>query len=214
MRAEAAANDSLSNSRDLAESVKVAVDKVVATSSEQAADGSETAREAMESSRFVLILMMVLNVTCSLLVGWFLISRQVVRRLVGLASGMGEVATGNLKIDIDANGRDEITDMAKALVVFRDNASEMERMRAEQEEMEKRSVEERRQAMNEMANRFEESVQGIVDQLPVFGQEHGRQLGFHELRRRQDQGGLRHRPHHGRRRRRRAFRPSRPRPIS
>ncbi|TQV75864.1 methyl-accepting chemotaxis protein [Denitrobaculum tricleocarpae] len=165
LRAQTAANESLANSRDLAESVKVAVDKVVATSSEQAADGSETAREAMESSRFVLILMMVLNVTCSLLVGWFLISRQVVRRLVGLADGMGEVATGNLKVDIDAKGRDEITDMAKALVVFRDNASEMERMRAEQEEMEKRSVEERRQAMTAMADRFEESVQGIVNQL-------------------------------------------------
>lgn len=165
LRAEVAANQSLSDSRDLAESVKVAVDKVVATSSEEASDGSETAREAMESSRFVLILMMVLNVTCSLLVGWFLISRQVVRRLVGLADGMGEVATGNLKVDIDAKGRDEITDMAKALVVFRDNASEMERMRTEQEEMEKRSVEERRQAMTAMADRFEESVQGIVNQL-------------------------------------------------
>ena len=165
LRAESAANDSLAKSRGLAESVKVAVDKVVAESSEQASNGSETAREAMESSRFVLILMMVLNVTCSLLVGWFLISRQVVRRLVGLADGMGEVATGNLKVDIDAKGRDEITDMAKALVVFRDNASEMERMRAEQEEMEKRSVEERRQAMTAMADRFEESVQGIVNQL-------------------------------------------------
>ena len=165
LRAQTAATASLSEARDLSESVKTAVDKVVATSSEQASTGSETARDAMESSRFVLIVMMVLNVTCSLLVGWFLISRQVVRRLVGLASGMGEVANGNLKVEIDAKGRDEITDMANALVVFRDNASEMERMRVEQEEMEKRSVEERRQAMNQMADGFEESVKSIVDQL-------------------------------------------------
>ncbi|WP_282605452.1 methyl-accepting chemotaxis protein [Pelagibius sp. Alg239-R121] len=165
LEAESAATNSLSQSRDLAEAVKVAVDKVVATSSEQAESGSETAHDAMESSRLVLILMMVLNVACSVLVGWFLISRQVVRRLVGLASGMGEVANGNLKVEINAKGRDEITDMAKALVVFRDNASEMERMRAEQEEMEKRSVEERQRAMNQMADGFEVSVKGIVDQL-------------------------------------------------
>lgn len=170
LRAQTAATASLSEARDLSEAVKLAVDKVVADASTDASSGSETAREAMESSRFVLIVMMVLNVTCSILVGWFLISRQVVRRLVGLAGGMGEVANGNLKVEIDAQGRDEITDMANALVVFRDNASEMERMRAEQEEMEKRSVEERRQAMNQMADRFEESVKTIVDQLLASAQ--------------------------------------------
>ncbi len=165
LRAQTAATASLSEARKLSEAVKTAVDKVVADASVDASAGSETAREAMESSRFVLIVMMVLNVTCSVLVGWFLISRQVVRRLVGLAGGMGEVAKGNLKVEIDSKGRDEITDMANALVVFRDNAAEMERMRSEQEEMEKRAVEERRQAMNQMADNFEESVKGIVDQL-------------------------------------------------
>jgi methyl-accepting chemotaxis protein len=165
LNAETAATGSLTSSRELADSVRIAVDKVVSAASEDASNGSETARDAMEMSRFVLILMMVLNVTCSILVGWLLISRQVVKRLVDLAGGMAQVAQGNLQIEVDAKGRDEITDMAKALVVFRDNASEMERMRIEQAEMEKRSIEDRQKEMVEMADRFEASVKGIVDQL-------------------------------------------------
>src|SRR6185369_9940079 len=74
------------------------------------------------------------------------------------------LASGNKTIEIPAQGqKDEIGSMAKAVRVFKDNMIEADRLREEQEAMKKRSEAERRQAMLDLADRFESSVGSVVN---------------------------------------------------
>jgi adenylate cyclase len=58
---------------------------------------------------------------------WFYIDRNLVARLTALSSSMLAIAGGNLRAAVPpAKGRDEISRMSKALVVFRDTAVEVE----------------------------------------------------------------------------------------
>jgi methyl-accepting chemotaxis protein len=74
------------------------------------------------------------------------------------------IAGGKLDTAIHlTNRRDEIGAIANALSVFRDNMRESEALRADQERLKKQAEAERRQAMLELAARFENQVGAIVD---------------------------------------------------
>jgi methyl-accepting chemotaxis protein len=88
---------------------------------------------------------------------------QPVRRITSV---MGELATGNTGVDIPGAQRgDEIGEMAAAVEVFRQNMIETDRLRAEQEEAERRSAEEKRAAMMALADRFDASVGEVVSEV-------------------------------------------------
>ncbi len=92
-----------------------------------------------------------------------------VRNLIGrplkhMTSAMSELANGDLTVEVPGMLRsDEIGEMGKAVQVFKDNAIEKARLEEERESSQQRAEEEKRQAMNEMANRFELQVKEVVD---------------------------------------------------
>src|ERR1700741_686693 len=97
-----------------------------------------------------------------LLTAW-LVSRSIVNPVTSMTSAMGQLAGGDTTTEIPARERsDEIGKMAVAVQVFKDNMIEADRLRAEQEETKKRAEAERRQAMLDLADRFEASVGGGV----------------------------------------------------
>jgi signal transduction histidine kinase len=72
-----------------------------------------------------------LSLAAALLIAWLYVFRGIVRRLTGLSSSTLSLANGNLETEIAFDGdNDEIADMRKALVVFRDDA--FKRRQAEQ----------------------------------------------------------------------------------
>ncbi|KAF0117324.1 MAG: methyl-accepting chemotaxis protein [Rhodospirillaceae bacterium] len=71
-----------------------------------------------------------------LLVAFLYGDRRLARRMRLLAASTSSIAQGSLDTAIDASGHDEITDIAQALVVFRDNARAHETLRAEQRDRE------------------------------------------------------------------------------
>lgn len=86
-----------------------------------------------------------------------------VRSMTGV---MGRLANGEMSVTIAGVGRfDEIGEMADAVQVFKNNMIEADRLRAAQEEMEKRAEIERRKAMLDIAAKFEASVGGIVNSV-------------------------------------------------
>ncbi|MEI6559941.1 MAG: nitrate- and nitrite sensing domain-containing protein [Rhodospirillaceae bacterium] len=88
------------------------------------------------------------------------------RSLSGLTGVMTVLAAGDTTIGIPDTGLEtEIGQMARAVQIFKDNSLEMERLRREQEDAKRRASEERRQAMAEMADAFEVSVMGVVNQV-------------------------------------------------
>ncbi len=85
-------------------------------------------QSAAASGILWLVLLNVLSILGSFLIGWLFVGRHLLRRLVGLAESMQEMAGGDLEVSVVSSGNDEITDMAKTLEVFRRHALEVQRL--------------------------------------------------------------------------------------
>ncbi|MDR3517887.1 MAG: CHASE3 domain-containing protein [Azospirillaceae bacterium] len=83
-----------------------------------------------------------------------------VRRMTGV---MGTLASGNYTVEVpDRDRKDEVGAMAGAVQVFKDNALEVERLRAEQEQQKQQAAAAQKQALNLMADRFEATILDVV----------------------------------------------------
>ncbi len=96
----------------------------------------------------------------------FVLSRSITTPLNDMTASMGSLADGDLATDVPARDRnDEIGDMAAAVQVFKDNAIRVREMEREHAEAEQRAQEEKRAALNAMADAFDASVGGIVENV-------------------------------------------------
>ena len=111
------------------------------TRSEAAAAAAVRESEAeIRQGRIILICLALVSLITALVIGWFYVSRGVVRRLVRLQKSMKCIAAGDLGTEIATSGSDEIADMAEALQVFKGNMLESNRLRAERLETERRGA--------------------------------------------------------------------------
>ena len=85
-------------------------------------------QSAAATGILVLVLLTILSVAGAVLIGWLFVGRYLVRRLVGLAVSMRDMAGGDLEAPVTVSGNDEVTDMANALEVFRRYALEVQRL--------------------------------------------------------------------------------------
>jgi len=95
----------------------------------------------------------------------FLIGRGITRPLHRLAGAMGRLAQGNTTVDIPAtDARDEIGEMARTVIVFRDNALERERL-AQTQAHASQDRERRAEAIAATIGRFEQQVDRALAKL-------------------------------------------------
>ena len=93
-----------------------------------------------------------------------LLGASIIRPLGRLGRVMGYLSAGRLDAEVADGGRtDEIGQMAEAVQVFKDNAIEKARLEEEQAAAAQRAEEDKRRALNDLANRFEGQVKEIVD---------------------------------------------------
>ncbi len=116
----------------------------------------------IRQGRIILICLALISLATALVIGWYYVSRGVVRRLVHLQNSMIAVAAGDLAAEISTGGSDEIADMAEALQVFKGNMIESNRLRAERSDAEKQTRAQRRDEMQKLADEFEAAVGEIV----------------------------------------------------
>jgi methyl-accepting chemotaxis protein len=89
--------------------------------------------------------------------------RSIAPPIKAMTHAMETLAEGDLATIIPSTERtDEIGEMAKAMQVFKDNALQVEKLRRDQETAAARAAAERKEIMNDMADRFEAKVMGIV----------------------------------------------------
>ena len=102
----------------------------------------------------------VLSIAIALWIGISGLSRP-----IGLLRDVMEAfANNDLKRDVPGIKRgDELGEMARTVEVFKKNALEVERMRAEQQAQEKRSAEQRKADMHKLATDFEGAVGEIIE---------------------------------------------------
>jgi methyl-accepting chemotaxis protein len=112
-------------------------------------------------NRIVLIIVAVLSLIASGAIAVLYVQRSLVRRLCGVCAAMRQLAAGDVRLEVPAVAdRDEIGEMARAVVVFRDAAVEKEHM-AEQASEQRRASEEA-QATAAGAQRRNAEVQAQV----------------------------------------------------
>jgi methyl-accepting chemotaxis protein len=81
-----------------------------------------------------------------------------------IADVLEELAKGNFDAEIGGtNRKDEVGDIAKAALVFRDQGQETLRLRAEQEKAKARAEQDRKTMMLKLADDFENSVKDVVE---------------------------------------------------
>lgn len=76
--------------------------------------------QVLANSNLILMLSSGLSLLVAAVIAWRYVGTSVVGRLNRLATSMHSIAEGNLSAPIPVGGRDELSDMARALVVFRD----------------------------------------------------------------------------------------------
>ncbi|MBL6945787.1 MAG: PAS domain S-box protein [Rhodospirillales bacterium] len=90
-----------------------------------------TSNRSIQRGRYFLAAIAMVSLLIAVTVGWIYVGRNIVARITALGKSMRAIADGDLKTEVPVEGRDEITEMAQALLVFRDTAIEVEEANAE-----------------------------------------------------------------------------------
>lgn len=94
------------------------------------------------------------------------ISRSLIKPIHALSNVMDELAKGNLTVDINEDCKiREIMKMTSSLQVFKQNATERRMMREQNEQLAAQASEEKKQAMETLAQSFEVEVKNVVTEL-------------------------------------------------
>jgi methyl-accepting chemotaxis protein len=144
--------------------LKTAVDALVEQQDRTAHDISVFAGRQITSSQIILILLSLAAVIVASFVAWLYVGRSVARRLGLLSDAMRRIADGDLSVQVHDERRDEIADMARALLFFRQATADA--AAARQKEIEQgRNSESRRLLIEAAMEKFEHVVSNIVQTL-------------------------------------------------
>src|SRR5215475_12140184 len=111
-----------------------AVEALVADSERGITAATNQVQSIQRFSNVTLLAVAVLSLISSLFIVWFYVGRNVVTRLTALSTGMRAIVSGRRDITIPIGGHDEITEMGRAVEVFRDNSIALDRLLAEREQ--------------------------------------------------------------------------------
>jgi len=130
---------------------------------EQRAGETQTSTDQeIDNSELTVIIIGAISIIIGLSLS-VLIARSIALPVRSITDSMRRLAAGDLEVEIPGlDHRDEIGAMAQALLVFRDNARQVENLRRQSAEQEASAKEERRRAMHQLADQFENNVMGVV----------------------------------------------------
>jgi methyl-accepting chemotaxis protein len=96
----------------------------------------------------------------------YIMNRSIAQPIGAMTGVMRRLAEQDTSVEVTGSDRtDELGEMAAAVQIFKNNAIEKKRLEAEQQEAEARAAEEKKRAMDQMADAFESSVGRIVEEV-------------------------------------------------
>ncbi len=128
LRLEKDQRDLLSENRDIAVALVGEVNYLVAAAESSVAAATESSAQSFLTGRTLLLGISAVSIGGALLIAWLFVGRVLLRRLQMLSDRMRGMAAGDLETQLEIGGRDEISDMAAALEVFRRHALEVQRL--------------------------------------------------------------------------------------
>jgi signal transduction histidine kinase/DNA-binding response OmpR family regulator len=127
--ATATASKDRDQAREIGDQLGAIVAKIVSDSEAQAIATNKLLMSNIVSGIWILISIAVAAACVSLLIGRYFIEKRVAGPIHNIVDSMLNLAGGHLDVDLPRISPDEIGDMSKALVVFRDNAREIREAR-------------------------------------------------------------------------------------
>ena len=119
--------DLLALNRAIASTLVQEVDALVESARTSADEATLTSAQAILTGRTLLLAISAVSILGAL-IAWLFVGRMLLRRLGTLSDRMLQMAGGDLETEVEADGRDEVADMARALEVFRRNSLEAQRL--------------------------------------------------------------------------------------
>ncbi len=118
----------LASNRGIAVDLLAEVNSLVTSAQDGVQEATGASTQAILTGRILLLAISVISITGAVLIAWLFIGRVLSSRLQRLSDWMRRLAGGDLETQIQIGGRDEISDMAAALEVFRRHALEIQRL--------------------------------------------------------------------------------------
>ena len=125
LKAESKARTDFASAQAAAAKLREIIDLLVQRESKTAEQAVERAGEQIFSGKVILILLSLAAILCAGLIAWLYVGRNIARRLTSLSEAMQQIAQGNLDVEIDDRGHDEIDEMARTLRVFRQASADV-----------------------------------------------------------------------------------------
>ena len=144
--------------------LKQAVDSLVTQQGVTAQRISGYASGQISSGKIILTVLSISAVIGAALIAWLYVGRSVARRLGLLSDAMRRIASGDLNVDIKDGRSDEIADMGRTLLFFRQATADAATARHKESEQ-TRTLETRRQLVEAATQEFELAVANIVQTL-------------------------------------------------
>jgi methyl-accepting chemotaxis protein len=163
--AAAEAQKLLTDNRLLAGRFGLAVRELVDKSEKAAKEAQASSQSEIISGQRFLVIIAALSLIFAAVIAWFYVGRGIMRRLLLLQGSMLTIAGGDLDAAIPTGGHDEITAMADALTVFRDNGKAAKLAAQQRAEERQKATEQRRQELLDLAENFENSVKSVVQSV-------------------------------------------------
>ncbi|MGE5547754.1 MAG: response regulator [Solirubrobacterales bacterium] len=105
---------------DLLARTTSAANRLVGMAEAAAAENEASAERALSDGRRIMLVIAIATFFGPLVFVWIYVGRSIVARMASVAQSMHRIVAGDYDAPIVRSGNDEITDMAGALVVFRD----------------------------------------------------------------------------------------------
>jgi len=132
----------------------------------QVRTASEAVAEQKSHTYRLLTTMLIGGTLATILAAMFLAHRAVARPLRRLAAVMYEITQGRLDAPIEGLKRsDEVGTMARAVLVFRDNAAALNEAQAQRQRAREQAAADKRQALDQFARNFESKILNVAAAL-------------------------------------------------
>ncbi len=109
------------------------VDQLVEGTSVQAYEASRQVKELLILAEKALIGFAVGSAVILLVIMWGVVYRNIIRRLNNTSQALRHLAQGDMNIEVDAQGNDELAELARAIYIFRENMARKHELEIEQE---------------------------------------------------------------------------------
>ena len=118
----------LAQNRVQAVELATEVQELISTAQADADDATAASSDAIGTSRILLLVIAGISIVVGLSIILGFVSRVLLRRLSQLSNRMRRMADGDLEDEVVISGRDEVSEMADALEIFRRHALEVQRL--------------------------------------------------------------------------------------